>query len=114
MRSAIFVSLAALAVVPTSLRAEMPEYLAESFRKTRWVAYSPTGPSPAPSSLGEIEKDLEALRENGFGGIVTYGCDGLKKEIPKLARKVGIEHVILGVHNPGNPEEIANARAVSY
>jgi exo-beta-1,3-glucanase (GH17 family) len=113
MRTIILVSTLSVALIPGTLRAEMPEYLVKSFRDTRWVAYSPTGPTSSPTSVAEMEKDLEVLYKNGFGGIVTYGCDGLKKEIPKLARKVGIEHVILGIHDPGNDEEFLNAKALA-
>lgn len=103
-------------------RAELPGYLEQAFEKTRWVAYSPTGGSPnlgtaeardADHKREEVKKDLAVLRKAGFGGIVTYGCDGLKGEIPALARAVGIEHVIMGVYDPRNAEEIKNAKAAA-
>lgn len=115
--------LAAITCCSTNLRAELPTYLEDAFRTVRWVAYSPTGGSPdlgsadskdADKKRDEIKKDLAVLQKAGFGGIVTYGCDGLKGEIPRLAHTMGIEHVILGVYNPRNEEEIKNAKAVAH
>lgn len=97
-----------------SASAAMPEYLTHAFHEVRWIAYSPTGASSSPSSLGEMRKDLETIHKNGFGGIVTYGCDGLKKEIPQLAHTVGIKYVILGVYNPASEEEMSNAKDLAH
>ncbi|MCE9610703.1 MAG: hypothetical protein K8R23_10960 [Chthoniobacter sp.] len=112
----------AIACGANSVRAELPVALAEAFRNVRWVAYSPTGGSPnlgpgnapdADRKRDEISKDLAVLAKAGFGGIVTYGCDGLKGEIPRLAQAVGIKHVILGIYSPRNEEEFHNAKAAA-
>ncbi|MCH7227943.1 hypothetical protein [Haloferula sp. A504] len=113
MKTQAYILAAAIASMTSSLNAGIPGYLDESFRSTRWVAYSPTGRSPMPECADEITIDLETLAAAGFGGIVTYGCDGLKMEIPKLAREAGIEFVILGVYNPENEEEWKNARSLA-
>ena len=62
----------------------------------------------------EIERDLLVLRQYGFGGIVTYGCDGLKKQIPELARKVGIEHILVGIWDPKDDHEFSNAKSLAH
>ncbi len=107
----------------TSLCAEVPGYLEDAFRNVRWIAYSPTGNSSdlgsadakdADKKRDEIRKDLAALHEAGFGGVVTYGCNGLKEEIPKLAQEAGIHHIIMGIYNPKNPEELTNAKAEAH
>jgi len=66
-----------------------------------------------PDSEETIRLDLETLHRAGFSGIVTYGCDGLKKQIPKIARSVGISHIVLGVYDPNNREEIENAKELA-
>jgi exo-beta-1,3-glucanase (GH17 family) len=123
MKTYSYVLVAAVALSTTTLRAELPGYLTEAFRSVRWVAYSPTGGSPdlgatdakdADKKRDEIRKDLAVLRKAGFGGIVTYGCDGLKGEIPRLAHERGINHIILGVYSPQNEDEINNAKAAAH
>lgn len=109
-RSFEIILLLAIASFATSLHAALPGYLAAAFETKRWIAYSPTGPSPAPASEALIREDLQTLHAAGFEGIVTYGCDGLKKQIPKLAREAGISYVVLGVYNPKSRAELDNAR----
>lgn len=106
--------LAFLAVTSSDLCADIPGYLAEAFQKIRWVAYSPTGKSAMPDSVEGIKLDLKTLHQAGFGGIVTYGCDGLKGEIPKLAHDAGIEFVILGLFDPANENEWKHAKALAH
>lgn len=102
-----------LAITTRMLHAELPGYLTNSFATERWIAYSSTGNSPMPDSEETIRLDLETLHRAGFLGIVTYGCDGLKKQIPKIARSVGISHIVLGIYNPNNREEIENAKELA-
>jgi exo-beta-1,3-glucanase (GH17 family) len=113
---------ALLVLSASSVYAELPGRLADAFNTVRWVAYSPTGSSSdlgpadakdADRKRGEVKKDLAVLKKAGFMGIVTYGSDGLKAEIPKLARESGIPHVIMGVYDPKRAEEIANAKAAA-
>lgn len=120
MKTKFNIPIAMLMLSMAHLRAELPGRLADAFKTVRWIAYSPTGGSPdlgapdakdADKKREEVKKDLVVLKKAGFGGIVTYGCDGLKGEIPKLAREAGIPHVIMGVYDPKKGEEIANAKA---
>jgi exo-beta-1,3-glucanase (GH17 family) len=113
MKRHIITILTAIAGMSFNLHAGLPGYLDDAFRSTRWIAYSPTGKSPMPDSVDEIKLDLKTLEQAGFGGIVTYGCDGLKREIPKLAHEAGIDFVILGIYNPENEEELKNARSLA-
>src|SRR4051794_3138032 len=112
-----------IVLVVRSLYAGVPGHLEDAFRNVRWVAYSPTGgspdlgPSDAPDAQrkrDEIRKDLAVLKRAGFAGIVTYGCDGLKGEIPLLAHEMGIDHIILGVYSPTNEDEFKNAKKAAH
>ena len=63
----------------------------------------------------EIVEDLRVLYEAEFRGIVTYGAGGVLSEIPRLAREVGFEGVVMGIWTPGDPEETEAAiQATSY
>ena len=109
----LLIILITITAAATSLRAEVPGYLSEAFRTKRWVAYSPTGKSSKPNNIEEIKLDLQTLQQAGFGGIVTYGCDGLKGEIPKLAHEVGIQFVVLGIYDPTSKDELKAAKALA-
>ncbi|GAB4503797.1 MAG: hypothetical protein Fur0043_07890 [Anaerolineales bacterium] len=79
-------------------------------RGIRWVAYS--SPTPAASLTAEtIARDLLALKQAGFSGLVTYGSLG-KMGMPFLdiAQEVGFEGVIMGIWSPGSQGELRNAR----
>lgn len=65
--------------------------------------------------LGDIEQDLQVLYETGFRGLVTYGASGVLAEIPRLARQVGFEGIVMGIWAPDDNRELeAAADAVSY
>ena len=122
MKSKLLPAAILLVLGSVPLSAQLPGRFTDALKTVRWVAYSPTGDSAdlgpvnakdADKKRGEITKDLTVLQKAGFGGIVTYGCDGLKAEIPKLARDAGIKHIIMGIFDPRKVEEIANAKAAT-
>jgi len=83
-----------------------------------WVAYSPTHFDPDVGILpseDDISADLQALHGAGFRGLVTYGSESTFRHIPRIAREIGFQGVIMGVWSPTSVEEMANARgAVDY
>jgi exo-beta-1,3-glucanase (GH17 family) len=113
MMSKIAACIFFVCIVNANIQAAVPQYLERAFKESRWIAYSPTGSEPTPSSTDAITADLKVLKKDGFQGIVTYGCDGLKKEIPRIAREEGIDFVVLGIWDPTSDEEISNARDVA-
>ena len=83
-----------------------------------WIAYSPTHFNPKKDiypSTENIKLDLEALREKGFQGIVTYGCEHSLAQIPFIAREVGFKGIIMGIWNIKDEKELSAAiTAASY
>jgi exo-beta-1,3-glucanase (GH17 family) len=98
-----------------SLQSPMSE-LYRKFQAFPWVTYAPThfNPIVQPQVLPteqDIREDLQALYDFGFRGIVTYSADGIFGDIPRIAREVGFEGVVMGIWSPGNASETANAIA---
>ncbi len=81
----------------------------------RWVAYSPPSANPnknIEASTEAIGEDLAVLRRAGFTGLVTYGSTGIMgHDLPTLAQSTGFQGLIMGIWDPMNQEEIANAKA---
>jgi len=83
----------------------------------RWIAYAPTGYFPAESppvlpSRESLRADLRVLREAGFTGIVTYGAE--IPAIPEIAHDLGFHAMLLGIWDPFDARERAEAlRAVA-
>jgi exo-beta-1,3-glucanase (GH17 family) len=79
-----------------------------------WVTYSPTHFDPDKGvypSETEIRKDLKVLYDSSFRGLVTYGATSTEQFIPKVAKEIGFEGVIMGIWSPTNAEEIENAKS---
>ena len=82
-----------------------------------WVSYAPTHADPN-SGLWPTENvlraDLQLLYDTGFRGIITYACDGILDQIPRIAKEIGFEGVIVGVYlGWTDNEQIANAKMIS-
>ncbi len=81
----------------------------------RFVAYQPTALKAIGGQLtradGEsIGADLEVLRP-WFDGLITYGAYNGNERVPDLAAEIGFRAVIMGVWNPSDVGEMANALA---
>lgn len=83
----------------------------------RWVAYSPPLANPdknIEASAQAIADDIVLLRRAGFTGLVTYGSTGMVgQHLPQLAEAAGFEGLILGVWDPANAGEMAQAEAAA-
>ena len=86
--------------------------LGQAFDTLHWVAYSPLNYNPnigKQAARDSIKADLEVLKANGFGGIVTYGCDGcLEDLVPEVASGLGLK-MIVGVWDPKNQSQLDSA-----
>jgi exo-beta-1,3-glucanase (GH17 family) len=94
------------------------ENLKRKLSELCWIAYAPTNFNPDkrlyPSTV-DIRQDLQFLYNMGFKGLVTYGADNILAEVPRLAKEVGFEGVIMGIWDPSNIIENNNAiKAVTY
>jgi exo-beta-1,3-glucanase (GH17 family) len=79
----------------------------------KWVAYSSPNlkKNYRQPSAENIRKDLSILRKAGFTGLVTYGSSGIMgRDFPSIAQSLGFRGVILGIWNPLNENELANAK----
>jgi exo-beta-1,3-glucanase (GH17 family) len=81
----------------------------------RFVSYQPTslrviGGQLTEASAESILADLQVLRPY-FDGLVTYGARNGAERIPDAAATLGFRSVIVGVWNPNDPIEVANAIA---
>lgn len=86
------------------------------------IGYHPSGQAPstrgaAAAGRDGIERDLRALRNAGFQGLVTYAAAGPLGGVPQLARELGFQGtVIMGIWDPLSAEEwdqaLAQARYV--
>lgn len=77
-----------------------------------WVAYSPTNFNPITSQYpneASLRSDLEKLVGINTHGIVTYGSENILGQIPRIAKEVGIQKVLMGIWDPLSSEEINNA-----
>ena len=92
--------------------------LAQKFELLSWVAYAPTNYDPNTGlmpSAESITEDLRVLYTAGFRGIVTYSAADIFAEIPRLAREVGFEGVVMGIWSPGDEAETQAAiNALSF
>ncbi len=83
--------------------------LANAFDTLHWVAYSPLNYNPdinKQPNEASVKADLETLKRNGFGGIVTYGCTGSNSTlVPKLSNELGLK-LIVGVWEPRSDVEL--------
>jgi len=64
-----------------------------------WVAYSPSD-SWQPGQVAEsslVWHDLEVLQGFGFIGLATYGTLDSLCIVPRLARRLGFDYVVMGV-----------------
>ncbi|MGI5817290.1 MAG: leucine-rich repeat domain-containing protein, partial [Armatimonadota bacterium] len=95
---------------------QTPRRLYDALARVSTICYSPTNYDPGqgiePTEAG-IADDLRTLRDLGFGGIVTYGSDGMLAEIPRIARANGFEVVIQGICDPLSQAELSAAAAAA-
>ncbi len=87
--------------------------LHEAMAQGRFVAYQPTSLQVINGRLTQaddasIRADLEALRPH-FDALVTYGAMNGAERIPDIARTLAYRAVIVGVWDPANQHEMANA-----
>jgi exo-beta-1,3-glucanase (GH17 family) len=103
---------------PTPTFEENLGMLEEKLPSLCWVAYSPTHFDPDAGvvpSEDDIRADLQTLHDGGLRGLVTYGSESTLRHIPRIAREVGFQGVIMGVWSPTSVEEVAYAvEAVGY
>jgi len=65
-----------------------------------------------PSDVNVLT-DLTLLYNNGFRGIVTYGANDGLKNVPRIAREVGFDGVIMGMYDIYDSVETANILSAS-
>jgi exo-beta-1,3-glucanase (GH17 family) len=85
--------------------------LFDKFDLFPWVDYAPTNYDPAGTepNVEQVKADLQLLRSAGFRGIVTYSATGVIANVPRIAREVGFEGVVMGIWIPGDPTETDTA-----
>jgi exo-beta-1,3-glucanase (GH17 family) len=102
---------------PTGTATPKPATWEQKVSSIRWVAYSPPSANPnknIEASIEAISEDLAVLRRAGFTGLVTYGASGrMGHDLPTLAQSAGFQGLIMGIWDPTNQEEIANAKAAA-
>lgn len=81
----------------------------------RFIAYQPTelkiwDGNPVQASEVSIREDLETLRP-WFDSLVTYGSHSGAERIPAIAKELGYRAVIMGIWDPHDDLEAANALA---
>jgi exo-beta-1,3-glucanase (GH17 family) len=91
--------------------------LQEAMALGRFIAYQPTslqvlGGRLTQADDASIRADLETLRPH-FDALITYGALNGAERIPEIAQSLGYRAVIVGVWEPDNREEIANALAAA-
>ena len=108
-------SRAAAAVASRSVRpaASVLGPLKQAMAQGRFVTYHPTAISlwygkAARASDDSILADLKTLRP-WFDGIITYSASNGAERVPEIAARLGFRAVILGVWNPVDDRELANA-----
>lgn len=90
------------------------QIIGEKLSTLCWVAYAPTNFDPEKglrASEQNVREDLHVLRQAGFDGLVTYGTDIMEeiKALPQIAEDIGFEGIILGIWDPNNENELADA-----
>lgn len=77
-----------------------------------WIGYAPSQFDPRNQfypSIEDIKADLTVLKKNGFNGVITFGAEKSLRQIPKVAKEIGFEGVIMGIWDPASDEEIESA-----
>lgn len=121
MRMEIAVAVLLVSLNAGATAAECPaspadtEQLQTTMAQGRLVSYQPTslkvlGGQLTEASEASIRADLEVLRPY-FDGLITYGAQNGAERIPDVAASLNFKTVIVGVWNPDNSKEIANAIA---
>ena len=93
--------------------AEVSNEFTQKILKLKWVAYSSTHSNPTNEDFPSeqtIYADLELLYQAGFRGIVTYSSYSTFSEIPRIARDIGFEGVIMGIWDIDSQEELMGAQ----
>jgi len=113
LMAALSFLLAMICLCPLPAHAVDMGPVVSAFDNLRWMAYSPTNYNPHVNKQPkdeDVRKDLQLLKDYGFGGIVTYGCSGANADnIPRIAQELGFK-IIVGVWNPADYNgEIKNA-----
>lgn len=78
---------------------------------TRWITYEPRDfdpTKPVRFSDATLNRELNAIREAGFNGVITFSSVGDIARIPRLAKAQGFA-LIAGVWNPNDAVEVATA-----
>ena len=100
---------------PTGTVTPKPATWEQKVSSMRWIAYSPPAANPnkkIEASIEAIGDDLAVLHRAGFTGLVTYSSSGkMGHDFPTLAQSVGFQGLIMGIWDPTNQEEMANANA---
>jgi len=104
---------AAIAPRPVAPVASVLAPLKQAMATGRFVTYHPTAISlwygkAARASDESILADLRTLRP-WFDGIITYSALNGAERVPDIAARLGFRAVILGVWNPVDDRELANA-----
>jgi exo-beta-1,3-glucanase (GH17 family) len=91
------------------------ERLQSAMAEGRFIAYQPTDlkvwdGNPTRASEASIRDDLAALRP-WFDALITYGAHSGGELVPAIAKELGFRAVIIGVWNPADEAEVANALA---
>ncbi len=82
----------------------------------RWILYDPTEYDPyknKEASEASIRKDLQALRQHGFNGLITITSKGTCSQIARIAHEEGFQKVIVGVREIRDNNEINNALQIA-
>jgi exo-beta-1,3-glucanase (GH17 family) len=91
------------------------ERLQTTMAQGRFISYQPTMLKVIGGRLTEVDEasiraDLEVLRPY-FDGLITYGALNGAERIPDVAAALNFRTVIVGVWDPGDSKEVANAIA---
>jgi exo-beta-1,3-glucanase (GH17 family) len=108
-----FLSLGTLGAEALQVSPGAPDRIADLLGQVRFVAYTPrefavVDGRPRPATAAGIRRDLALLRER-FDGLITYSASYGLEHVPEIARELGFRALILGVWDPGHPEELATA-----
>lgn len=93
------------------------ERLSASLASARFIAYTPrsfavrAGAVTRPDAAA-IRRDLQLLRSH-FDALVTYSAFNGHEQIADIAQALGYRAMMLGVWNPGDPQELAAAIATA-
>jgi exo-beta-1,3-glucanase (GH17 family) len=76
------------------------------------ICYAPTNFNPNLSQYPDeqsIAVDLQLLYDHGFRGLCSYSSDGTLAAVPRIARSIGFQWIIMGVWCPTNEDEVQAA-----